>query len=368
MIVFVSTHEHAYTLGNFLRSHRGALHRGVIQMAYEEFLSWPRLPRGSYIFSDQDRLSSVVLAAVGQRWQQLRTRAPGLRCLNAPGRCLDRWALLDTLYRQGLNAFQARRLDTSLEGLRFPVFLRQEDGHAGPLTPPLPDLDALQTERRRLSQELNLSASQVWAVEYLDLRNDLGHFEKYSAFRVGDQIFAHDLTMSQGWVCKDEGDLIGSAEALQRDREFRQANPHAEALRHIFDAAHIDYGRIDYGIHQGRLVVFEINTNPYIIAAHLTDPHWQESDDHIREHFSRAMAALGTAPEMPYWVDLPTAGAVRIAGTTRAHRGLRRVLRRCAKLELEPLLQYWRDRLRLPQRGMKPSEAASHHAPGHTHG
>src|SRR5262249_42167607 len=40
--------------------------------------------------------------------------------------------------------------------------------------------------------------------------------------------------------------------------------PHRQALGEIFQAAGIEYGRIDYSVLDGRIVTWEINTNPTI--------------------------------------------------------------------------------------------------------
>ena len=44
-----------------------------------------------------------------------------------------------------------------------------------------------------------------------------------------------------------------------------QTNPHEAELRAIFKLARIDYGRIDYGIKDGQIQVWEINTNPMLL-------------------------------------------------------------------------------------------------------
>jgi hypothetical protein len=48
--------------------------------------------------------------------------------------------------------------------------------------------------------------------------------------------------------------------------EFFNTNPHEAWIREMFAIAHIDYGRIDYGILNGKPQVWEINTNPMITA------------------------------------------------------------------------------------------------------
>jgi hypothetical protein len=49
-----------------------------------------------------------------------------------------------------------------------------------------------------------------------------------------------------------------------------EQNPFAEHLRKVFDVAGIEYGRADFGFLNGRIQVFEINTNPHVAPA---EPH-----------------------------------------------------------------------------------------------
>ena len=52
---------------------------------------------------------------------------------------------------------------------------------------------------------------------------------------------------------------------VAREMEYLKGNPHEAALRENFELAHIDYGRCDYGVVDGRLQVWEINTNPVVM-------------------------------------------------------------------------------------------------------
>ena len=50
------------------------------------------------------------------------------------------------------------------------------------------------------------------------------------------------------------------------DATVAAAGEHADAVRAAFDTAAIDYGRIDYSLgRDGRVVTWEINTNPLIV-------------------------------------------------------------------------------------------------------
>ena len=74
-------------------------------------------------------------------------------------------------------------------------------------------------------------------------------------------------------------DLEGPAFDAERD-EYLKANPHAREIARIFELARIDFGRIDYGLLDGRPQVWEINTNPTMrtVTWHLTQ-FFEELDD-----------------------------------------------------------------------------------------
>lgn len=44
-----------------------------------------------------------------------------------------------------------------------------------------------------------------------------------------------------------------------------EENPHRESVLGAFDLAHIEYGRVDYSLKNGEIVVWEINTNPILL-------------------------------------------------------------------------------------------------------
>jgi hypothetical protein len=99
------------------------------------------------------------------------------------------------------------------------------------------------------------------AVEFCDTRSTDGLFRKYSAFRVGEVIIPGHIIFSSQWVTKDM-----PPEALRdEEKEYLENNPHQDELRNIFRSANIEYGRIDYGMLNGNIQVWEINTNPVLI-------------------------------------------------------------------------------------------------------
>jgi len=58
---------------------------------------------------------------------------------------------------------------------------------------------------------------------------------------------------------------LNDEEHLEQERVHVATNPHVELLRPLFDAAAVDYGRIDYSLLGDRVQVWEINTNPTIL-------------------------------------------------------------------------------------------------------
>ena len=57
---------------------------------------------------------------------------------------------------------------------------------------------------------------------------------------------------------------IFDRERADEESRYCETNPHEAWIREIFRLARIDYGRIDYGMLDGKPQVWEINTNPTI--------------------------------------------------------------------------------------------------------
>ena len=70
---------------------------------------------------------------------------------------------------------------------------------------------------------------------------------------------------SDGWFVKGRTRIVSKA-IVDEEQRYVEENPHAEVLRERFALANVEYGRIDYGFVNGRLQVYEINTNPTIVG------------------------------------------------------------------------------------------------------
>ena len=100
-------------------------------------------------------------------------------------------------------------------------------------------------------------------MEFCDTSEGDGEFRKFSAFKVGDHIIPCHLLVARHW-CVKSGRSETTEASLLAGRKFVEDNPHGEWLAQIFGVAGIDYGRVDYGVLNGRPQVWEINLNPTI--------------------------------------------------------------------------------------------------------
>jgi hypothetical protein len=98
-------------------------------ISYERLFRMRVLPAGSYIFADLDRLGVEATERAALLRRVLQEGGPGVRVFNDPIRSMRRFELLRHLYAHGLNAFNVYRLTDVSQVRRFPVFLRDEDGH-----------------------------------------------------------------------------------------------------------------------------------------------------------------------------------------------------------------------------------------------
>jgi hypothetical protein len=214
---------------------------------------------------------------------------------------MHRHALLHTAHEGGRNHFRAFRVREIPGDLRFPVFLRSEREHTGGLMPLLPDERALRRGLRRLRLR-GYARRELLVVEYCDTADAAGFLRKHAAYVVGDRIIPCSLLVSSHWVTKSEVRRLDEGTA-QEELEYVRTNPHAEWLRETFALARIDYGRIDYGLCDGRPQVWEINLNPTLgrplgRPSHMT-PEQRQLRAPAREYVARQFVAAWAALDVP---------------------------------------------------------------------
>ena len=319
MICYVSFRLHQDTLRRFLETLGRRVARRVRLIPYEHLLASARLPAATYVFADIERLSPAETARAAAVWSALQADGRS-RLVNHPVRTMRRYELLRTLFQDGRNPFDVYRLTEARRPVRYPVFIRGENDHEGPLSGLLEDADALARSIDRLVAEGRPREDKV-IIEFVDVRNTEGYVHKYGAFRIGSRIVPRHLLFSREWAIKGWGIETGREDLLRTELSHVEDNPHAALLMPFFDTARIEYGRIDYAMVDGRPVVFEINTNPAtIVEVHGGAPIRAQTIARFAEAFDDALVALDTdatgavaIPPAPDDERLPRLTATRFA-------------------------------------------------------
>ncbi|NNF23414.1 MAG: hypothetical protein HKN63_01205 [Rhodobacteraceae bacterium] len=218
------------------------------------------VPVGTLIFTDFDHLKSYEIDAAALAMNAALTAAPETTVFNRPERALQRTALISRLQRLGLNEVEVVRADTGKTPKDFPVFVRQEDGCGGPETGLLQSAAEYKAALTDLAATGRTLSGRI-ALSFAAEPDSEGYYLKYGAFVIGRHIVPQHILRSAEWNVKSSSTEMSPA-FIEKELAYITENPHADALRQIAEAGCIDYGRIDYGMRDGRIVVFEINTNP----------------------------------------------------------------------------------------------------------
>lgn len=306
MIHFVTTRDHAYTLEHLANR----LGRGQCRVHhYERLFQRKRLPAGTWIFTDHERLSAYELALAARVASRLEQG--GARILNHPARVLRRFDMLGALKQAGINSFAAWRAETFPAPASFPVFIRNEYDHDANGADLIPDQAALEAKLQDLQAHGHSLAGKL-VIEYAGAEISPGVWQRLQTYCVGGAIIAHTNVIDFRWHVKDAGEP-GEVERhplfetfLANEQDFIAGNLHADVLRQAFALAHIDYGRADFAIVDGAPQIYEINTNPnhadhaeLFSAIH---PRRAAIQKFSEDAVERALLAAGT----------PGGGAIRI--------------------------------------------------------
>jgi hypothetical protein len=317
--------------------------------------------RGTYVLVAFNELSQGMLRLLEELHARL-SEAAGVRFLNHPTRTLRRFELLNELRRLNLNDFRAVRATADLSGLRYPVFLRSERFHSGTLSPLLRSVgDVERAIGRAVIQGHTIG--DLLLVEFCDTADADGSYRKYAAFIVGDRIIPRHLFYGHAWMLKAEPAEFSRSIVLE-ERDYVFGNPHKRELAEIFAIAGIEYGRIDYGLKNGRIQTWEINLHATIGGPLDADeippfdgkrlyapsrvpeelkPIRLESKDCFYRRFEEAWRAVDTGSGDPYQVVVALDNKFRsdAPSSRRVPRWLRivRSVLRPLKPHVEPLLR-----------------------------
>ncbi|MTD99823.1 hypothetical protein GIY56_05960 [Paracoccus sp. YIM 132242] len=326
MITFVATDDHQYTVRDVLETRDHPLHGRIMILGYAEFLAFRRLPRSIYVFVDLERLDAAAARQVVDRIEALQKVCPDCKVLNRPDRVGTRLDVMRRLHEAGINDFRMLPVTTPPEAFRYPVFLRRADDHEGPKSALIETPQALREAVAALDPA-DRQGDRFAITEYVDARNHLGLHEKRSYTRVHDRLFPSALDQSQDWVCKGEYTDPNTRPDPQRELAFLQSNADIEVLRAAFDAAHLQYGRADYALVDGRPQIFEINSNPWLEPPEQVPAEARAGAEHIVQAWIDALAQLAdSAPAPVTWLDVPKATGKVPRGLSR--RGLARSILR----------------------------------------
>jgi hypothetical protein len=271
MLYYVTRELHSYTIDRLLGSFENSwLPRPAFlePLTYETLFSLKRAPLGNYVFTDIDRLSGYEIDAAAEIAKSVARAAPSALISNPPHRVLNRYTLLRRLHESGVNSFNVWRLDEERAPTAYPVFIRREQDARGPETPLLHDegeyraaVAALQAAGKGLTGRI--------AVQFLPNADQNGTYRKYGAFCLRGRVVPQHLMRANSWVVKRDT-RHGREDLSEEEERYARENPHADQIRRIFALAEIDFGRVDYCLVNGRIEVFEINTNPTFPRARIT--------------------------------------------------------------------------------------------------
>jgi hypothetical protein len=257
-------------------------------------------PRGIYVFADIERLGTRATCHAAELYRRLRFE--GSIVLNDPAKVRLRADLLQSLSDADINQFRCYGVNESLDEVRFPVFLRCANDHRGNRTGLLATADQLRAEianqvrtrfcfhdehgKFRVFRWGPTRRRELLITEFCDTADSNGIYRKYSAFALAGRIVPRHVFFGTRWMLKAP-ELL-TEEFIAEERKVVLSNPHATELREIFAIARIEYGRIDYGLHNGNIQVWEINTNPMI--THRSDARVPERVP-VQEEFSRRLSS-----------------------------------------------------------------------------
>jgi hypothetical protein len=291
MIIFLVDRDHTKTLAPLTRS---PLPCEVRVQSFEWALQQEQLPRATYVFTDRERMDVWQQTVLSQLYLHLQKAGPGYRVLNNPAVIPDRGALLRKLHDQGLNDYNAYRVVENRMPERYPVFVRRMASHGKPLTPLLHTPQALQDALGQISQTCE-PVSDLLIIEYCAQPVAENLFRKLSSFKLGEALYFTHTVHDVQWLVKRGKVNSATAELYQEEQDMMVENRYGGHLAEVFDLACVDYGRADYGIVDGRVQVYEINTNPFVStpSAH-PNPIRAQNQVIAWERFVESLAKLDT--------------------------------------------------------------------------
>ena len=208
----------------------------ITVLIYDDVLQRLSLPRGTYVFTDIDRLSSGDLIRAARLYRRLAEG--GCRVLNDPAEVKTRFALLRALHDAGENPINAYRVDEGVAPRRFPVFVRVADDHLDPLTDLIHD-EATLARAIKAAVASGIPRSALIVIEYAAEPVRPGLYRKLSVFRLGDRYLPHVSVHDVSWQVKHGRLGVASGDLYDEELAMMRSNPYArQAEARLRDRRH----------------------------------------------------------------------------------------------------------------------------------
>lgn len=313
-MIYLANERHTDAVRGYLEAGRAQEMTDQFHViTYQELLTRSTFPAQATVFTDHERFTPAQFTLASRLWDLLgEAKVPRF---NDPKTVLRRPDLLGAMHEAGINSFQASPANALHEDIRFPVFIREAYEHSGTLTKLIETQSSLHKHLKLLTRFGGFKPQELLVVEFCDVSDDDGLYHKYAAFRFGNHVFPRYIDNGRHWMVKSESLMIRE-DLIKEELVFMRTNPHQTELRRVYDLAGIDYGRIDYGLKDGRIQVWEINTNPQIGPPPSDRPRthprpfrheWRQETknlfhDAYREILREVMKG-DSAEELPWFVD-----------------------------------------------------------------
>lgn len=343
MLYFLTTRKKCYTLDPFFNEWVPEINKFARIVTYEDLVKQKQYPAGVYIFTDIDSLSPPVFHFTARLAERLVTSYGELSVLNHPWKVLKRRQLLELLKSRGKNEFSVHALASDFNAVSFPAFIRKADRHTGPLTELVNSPAELRAAVKKLLRS-GIRAEELLIVEFCDTRSDDDYFRKYTAFVLRDKVMPRYVSFSRDWVVKNQ-ERAENTQHQDEHARYLAANPHEDQIRSVFGPAGIDYGRVDYGMKDGRMQVWEINVNPFILRkkSAYNEIHLQKEAEFARLMMEELLSLDGKIT--------PVMGTLTLAGISNIKRRyifektwseLKETLRLALPKEMYGAIEYYR--------------------------
>lgn len=291
MVIFLVDRDHTKTLSAVTRTR---LPCEIRVHSFEWALQQKTLPRATYVFTDMERMDVWQQTVLAKLFIHIQQAGPGYRALNNPAAIGDRGALLRKLHDQGLNDFNAYRVTENRWPARYPAFVRRMSMHTKPVTPLLHTQQALQDALGELLQS-GEAQSDLLIIEYCAQPVAENLYRKLSSFKIGATVFFTHTVHDIKWLVKHGRKNSATPELYQEELDMILDNRFSGHLSQVFDIAGVEYGRVDFGIVDGRVQVYEINTNPFVsLPGHHPNPIRVQSKKIAWEKYVESLVRIDT--------------------------------------------------------------------------